>query len=452
MAKKISEWLQKPLYVYLFGLFFLIYRTAQYFPSFEISTFIIFFGVYCSITFLFISILQKTGVKKGAHLFILFVWIYILLFSELSTLFSTAFNLTLRVRYFGAICLIGFLILYFFQKKQLNISEDIFNKPVNFFLLILSFVVLINGIRIAQKEKQHEFAIQNTKAKINSKGAIKKDIIWILLDEYGAPACLKSELKFADFLVDSLKQKGFYVYDSMPSRNDITIFSICSLYNLDDTTSLPNFMYAANYLLQSVLVKQIKAAGYHFQSLDFLSIANREKFMPLPIFPYNYLDQLLYGKLATILTDKFTSITNNERFDTYNHKVIKKLLEETKVKKNAPQFIWAHLLIPHGPYCRDAKGNFLKNMIDYTEEKNIQAYLDYLTYCNNVVLNTINQIPDLKNKTIVISGDHGFRFSYLGVHNPIRKATFCAIYYPNMDTSEFKQIKYLQQLPLHLHY
>ena len=295
---------------------------------------------------------------------------------------------------------------------------------------------------------------KNTIPKISTKEAIKiyntakKDIIWILLDEKGAPSAMESQFQFHDWLLDSLRGKGFYVFDSLPSRYNGTIFSINSLFNLDDTIKPTDFMHAANTLKNNKWVTELKKQDYHFRSFDFLQIDSNKGKGALCLFPDNYINQILFG---TAFPGIWAKISKN--VDTYNSKIISELSKEVQQKHNYPQFIWSHLLIPHSPIFRNEKGTLLEHpiynesLIDSTEIK--EKYKKYNFYGNTVVLNILNKIPDWKNKIIVISGDHGARI-LVSKNDPRQFTTFAAIYTPNKDTAELKKIKYLQQIPIHL--
>lgn len=453
MGKTIKEWLEKPLYVYLIGLFYLVYRTSQYFPSFDLGTFSLFITAYVIITFLLLFGLKKIGLARYSTFQVFLFWVIVFFFIDIKNGVFRICHLEIRIRY---VIIIDFLLLafLFLKKKQKLYEPSLFlNKIINSFLLFITLITLCNGFLVYMSEKKHQAFLDNKKFVLNDSLNIKKDIIWILMDEYGAPQCLQSQFNFHDDFKDSLKTRGFFVYDSMPSRNDTTIYSINSLFNLDDTSYIPNYMYADKYLKESKWVNNLESKNYSFKCFDFLNIYNTTHFSYLPIFQNTYIEEIT---INSILLDLFPKLSlTRESFDSYNQKVKEKIFAEVSLDANVPRFIWAHLLIPHVPYCRNANGEILSESIDPSfspKEKYVHAYLEYLQYGNKQVLEILSKIPDIKNKTIIISGDHGFRFPYLDPNSPIRKATFCAIYYPNMDTTELKQIKYLQQIPFHLRY
>ncbi len=442
--KKLIRGLEKPLFVYLFGLFFLLHKTSQYFPSFEWITFLVFFLVYCTISYLIVSILKKTKLIKFRFIVLTVVWFFLLFTNDIRAL--NQFYILLILLLVSAILFIRSNI----STRLISLS----NKLTNFFIFSLILFTIFNGISINNSENKYYENLQNKKVNF-SPLKNKQDIIWILLDEYAAPASLRTQFHFKDELIDSLHKRNFFVFDSLPSRYDVTIWSINSIFNCDDSIAATNFMFAAKYLNESKWVSQLQNQGYTYNNFDFLAIAGSRGISHVSnyFFPSKYLQQILNNTFF-IGAWYYLAEPKEKMIDVYNQQIIQESLAKLKEKRNEPQFTWIHLLIPHPPYYKDANGNINKNpVINPTrasrEEANNQ-YIDFLQYGNKVTLNILNQIPDWQHKTIIISGDHGARM-FLPSGDPHRFATFAAIYYPGMDTAELKQIKFLQQIPFHLH-
>jgi len=438
------------MYVYLFGLFFLIYKTSSYFPSFSLLIFLLFIFSYSTITFCIIHVSKKIKTQQYIYGWIIIFW-YPLLFKEsFDNAISSILGFAIRIRYSPIIILAG-CVCYFYVKKIIpKLLIPLINKTVNLFFVFMIIVNLIIGFDNFIKETNHS----TLKAKKDGqpiKIEHKKDIIWILMDEYGAPSYLKNEFRFYNPLLDSLKKRRFFTFDSLASRSDYTIYSLSSLFNLDDSILPSNDMYASLYLRKSTMVEQLKNLGYSFTNLDFIDIYNQHKIAKLPFFSDTYFSQIINH---TIFSKIILSLIRP--LDNYNNQVIAELNNTVKNNYQKPNFTWAHLLIPHSPYLRNSDGELNKNPIFNTSpiytQKNeiINQYLNYLLYGNTIILKILNQIPDWQNKIIIISGDHGARM-FLKDGDPRRFATFAAIYYPGMDTMELKQIKYLQQIPFHLH-
>ena len=267
---------------------------------------------------------------------------------------------------------------------------------------------------------------------------------------------MRNQLQFHDSLVDSLRSKNFYVFDSLASRSDQTIYSLNALFNLDDSIPVSNYQYAVYYLQKSKWVEQIEKQGYSFINLDFLNIGHKEKFMNINMIPDNYTEKIFNNSLFLItrIVNKIKGIDAEMLIDDYNTKIIQQLTKTVKQKTSAPKFIWSHLLIPHLPFYRNENGLMnpkpIFDPVLYSNDQLSKQYLNYVSYANSIVLKILDQIPDHQQKTIIISGDHGARMLLLK-NDEQRFKTFAAIYSPGLDTTKLKQIKYLQQIPFYLH-
>lgn len=452
MGKTINDWLSRPVYIYSFGLFFLIYKSSQYFPSFDLLLFICFFVGYCLINCGIILIQKKAGFYKFGSCWLIFTWI-LFLFSEqiinyLNEYIDPAF---VRFRYLFLVIISICLVIYLICRKVDRQKILILNSIINVFVFILTVLTITSGVKLVYWERNHNIALNNRRLpSLDIKN--NNDVIWILLDEYTDPASLKSQFKYHDFLVDSLEMKGFFVFDKLKSQSSTTVYSISSLFNLNDTIPIANYSYATHYLDENIWINHLHRIGYDFVNLDFLNIGGYPKFSYLRIFSDNYFDQIISGSVFASLLDNLTEEKNV--IDIYNQKVIRVFKQKVNEKRNKPVFIWTHLMIPHEPFYRDANGNMNKspvlNVSTSPASLIIKQYTEYLSYGNNVLLKMLNEIPNWKNKTIIISGDHGARM-LIPDNDPRRKQTFGAIYYPGMDKKELGKIEYMQQIPFHLH-
>jgi hypothetical protein len=452
MGKIIEDWLSKPLYIYIFGLFFLIYKSAQYFASFDPSLFICFFGGYCLINYSVIWMQKKVGLYKYGSYWLIFTWILLLFLNQITIYLNEYLDKSfVRFRYFFLFTILLCVVIYLIGNKISKKNTQALNAIINVFLLILIGSNVVLGLELIYKENAHTVAL-NRKKHTSLKIKNNKDLIWILLDEYTDPASLRSQFKTRNSLVDSLKIRGFFVFDKLQSRSDATAYSLNSLFNLDDSIPISNYSYAVHHLNESIWVDSLRRNGYKFINFDFLKIGNSPKFTYLRIFPDNYIDQIISGSMFAILLEKFSE--SKMPFDSFNQKIVRAFKLKVRGKQSKPVFIWTHLLIPHEPFYRDANGNINKSPVFDLKASPpsiiSSQYIGYLNYGNKIVLEMLNEIPDWKNKIIVISGDHGARM-LVPDNDPRRKQPFGAIYYPGMDQKELSKIKYMQQIPFHLH-
>ena len=93
MGEKLNRWLEKPVFIYGFGLFFLVFKTAQFFPYFEWKLFLSFLCLYTAITFTVLLIAQKLGSGKYMAGWLLIIWIALLFTSNITRVFIQDFKI-----------------------------------------------------------------------------------------------------------------------------------------------------------------------------------------------------------------------------------------------------------------------------------------------------------------------------------------------------------------------
>ena len=451
--KKISELLRKPLFVYLFGLYFLIYKTSQYFPAFELFTFTLFFLIYCLITNFFIKVLEKIKMATFADILVFLFWIVFCMPNELLDIANKSYAIPQGYRYHAAFLYILaiLIIIFFFRRKFSPRLMLAANLLFNTLILVNICTTLFFGYQVHVNENKHALLLDQRQR--NSQLPIldnNRDIIWILLDEYASTPQMK-QIGYANPFGDSLRNAGFFVFDSLASRAGYTPFSIESIFNLDDSLPNTNALYAQHYLSNNALAAQLKVKGYAFYAYDFLDLhSSKEHIQISDFFPYAYGLRLLDGTILYSLYSRYYSLKIRS-IDNYNQTALNSLNSHLGLRNDSAQFIWAHLLMPHAPFFRDSIGNLLypKNTTTLNKEEISTNYISYLKYTNKIILEQIHRIPDWQNKIIIISGDHGFRFYPTGNKRHF-ETTFAAIYYSKLDTFQLKKTNYIQQILLNI--
>jgi len=87
-------------------------------------------------------------------------------------------------------------------------------------------------------------------------------------------------------------------------------------------------------------------------------------------------------------------------------------LPKVKDRISQPIYVYAHMMIPHGPYVFDADGNSVTydpTNIDQSTKK--KFYLEQLKFTNKKIIETIDTIlsKSQKQPIIIIQSDHGER-------------------------------------------
>jgi len=451
MAEKIRALFQKPIFVYLLGFYFFLYKTATYFPAFEAITFIVFCIGFLAITAACIYVFRKLSLDNYAAGLVFTAWILFFFPNELMDLLNKLLPIPQGMKWyvFSFLFILSVSMYLFFRKRAGTPLIQSANSILNTLLIINIFVTLINGCILAIKENKHAAALAVRGAQVSFHiPPGKPDIIWILLDEYASTPQLKA-MGYNNTLGDSLRKKGFYILDSLGSRYDHTDASIESIFNFDDTLTPSNYKYAEKYIQDNQFIKNLEQNHYQFKAIDFLHFQSTPDTLDLPIFfPYSYRLMLLEGTVFSSFYYNYLD-KNNSIIEQYNETVQAALNKQLTQQTGTPKFVWAHFLLPHSPFLKDANGTPLPtHTISALSIPAINKnYLGYLIYTNKTLLHILSQIKDWNNKIVIISGDHGFRF-YLAPINPYRKKTFVAIYAPKKDTALINKIKYIQQIPL----
>ena len=72
--------------------------------------------------------------------------------------------------------------------------------------------------------------------------------------------------------------------------------------------------------------------------------------------------------------------------------------------------------------------------------------MSYLEYGNSQLMTILNSCPDLNNKIVIISGDHGLRYPFVKDSDDYKP--YCAIHMPiAYDTAALKNMKFISQIP-----
>jgi hypothetical protein len=258
----------------------------------------------------------------------------------------------------------------------------------------------------------------------------KSDIYLFVLDEYAGTKSLNEYYGFdnADFL-NELKKRGFFIPKNPTSNYNGTVFSVMSLLNMeylqnlrkDDLKQGKSYGQAAFGIAQNQLTTFLKTNGYTLVNNSFFKIDNcvSDPVLFLPIDSRLITNNSLGNTLENIL---FMNIPSNKiqrlvgsyysKIDDYNQRTIQQL-ESSKRNSKDPVFVYTHLFMPHIPYLRNRDGSLRDMNVAHEDKGKIvdTLYINYLLYCNKIMINLIDLIQKKSNSIIVILSDHGNRFN-----------------------------------------
>ncbi|MEX2161883.1 MAG: hypothetical protein WD751_08220 [Anaerolineales bacterium] len=255
------------------------------------------------------------------------------------------------------------------------------------------------------------------------------DIYYILTDAYSRQDVLADFYDFdnSNFL-GQLKDLGFYVADCSLSNYPKTRLSLTSSLNLNymeelGITANDQLDVFFRRIRNNVVRKTLAAEGYMIVSLEtgfywtewpdadvyFSGAAGGPGFWRLSGFEA----LLLQTTVARAVTDWQKQETESPYSGSVSGGTPQEHYNITSNALNAldglgavpgPKFVFAHLLIPHGPFVVDEQGNFTNEDRPLVEAHNAQ-----LVYLNKRLIEILTNIIEEASGPVVIilQGDHG---------------------------------------------
>ena len=450
MGKNLNKILARPIYPYLYLVCFLLFKSSAYFKSFEVATAVLFllgFSVCCFLLIQFFKIFTNPVYAAIPVLILCSALFHVVGVAKLLH-FQYAY-----IPHYFYYSFYAFTILLIILSLTLlkNIPDKYaisFNQILNVFLVCATTVFCFTGLVSTLRDLKQEITLTLDGTKNKSENKSSLDIVWILMDEYGSSASLEKQMDFQNSLDTNLEKRGFQILKNTRSRFNKTLYSINCIFNVDDSITPSSYYQGFDLLTKSALVPILEKRGYRFVNMGFFNFNHHPMLADRSGYLHTYLQQISSGTLFGIVyaAQKYSL----EKCDAYNQAVFEKLDDSLAVHSGKPRFIWAHVTIPHEPFCRDAKGNLQKEIFYTGTDSNIikTNYLNYLQYGNSRLLQLIDKHPDLKEKIVIISGDHGPRYPYLK-DKSLQYAPFVAVHFPNkLDTATINKIQFISQIPL----
>ncbi len=282
---------------------------------------------------------------------------------------------------------------------------------------------------------------------------------FLLFDEYAGTKSLKSNLDYDNSATDSfLKQKGFTVQYNSRANYNITPFSMTSILNMDylpmnkKIVNVEDFSEIMQKLAESSTLHNFHDAGYDLVNRSIFEFDNqpsmiRETFLPVKvklITSNTFYDRVIkqaMKKYGIGVQKRWINIDTYDSYYDYNNKVLKLVKENAAEPHTNPQFVYAHLVMPHTPFYFDKDGNKEDQVLSYkaSEKMDPAYYLYNVQHTNKEMKALVNDILDKKkgNAVIVLMGDHGFKRQVNIKDSSTLFQNMCAVYFPDRDYKGF---------------
>jgi hypothetical protein len=281
----------------------------------------------------------------------------------------------------------------------------------------------------------------------------KPDVYLLVFDGYPGATSLKDSFNFTN---DNLQQYlALNAFKPLPvfANYDLTYFCMASTFNMQyvkkDFHQLHltqrDFQKRGVEINQAAIFTVFRSLGYQVNNFSIFEIDGLPPVSDKNSFLLSQAklltDKIFHKRLNRDVGDRLGRIIpfwKNRDFyqhDTDNKHAEDLLIRSATEKKQPPQFVYAHFMMPHGPYYFDSLGN--KNPYEkishYTRWQDKALFLSYLKYVNKRMINMVDSIVKHSPEAIiVVMGDHGFRsFNTTALYQPMRFDNLCAARFPD---------------------
>ena len=345
------------------------------------------------------------------------------------------------------VCILVIAAIYFIlkQKKDLSKITYILNF-VSLILILMSLFALVqsrlelNNLTMPPQDKIIENEIKAAqKSKLDTQQL--PDIYYIIPDEYAGAYTLNKYYNFDNKqFIDFLAQRGFYIPEKNSSNYPATSLSLNSSLNMRYLNYKINKTIKDEICIREIydndVIRLLRAYGY--QTTIFLNEWHLSRDIN------NNFKKSWDNKVDTLKDSSFVAwdnLRNRSIFRFIFWDYLSKERREYKLrsfyllnnfvkdKKQAPQFVFFHILMPHPPCLFDENG---KAKWSSPKEYITTNYVGQLKYTNTLIENTVKNIQaNDKNAIIIIQPDHGHRnLANLKKDEKVRYDNFIAIYMP----------------------
>lgn len=288
----------------------------------------------------------------------------------------------------------------------------------------------------------------------------KPDIYFLLFDGYPGFTSLKDSFNFTNERLNTYFTEHSFKVLPVFSNYDYTYFSMSSMFNLqyvyDDYENMNlkqrDFQKRGVEINRGAIFPIFKSMGYTIKNLSIFEIDDKPALSNENSFLLAHAilltDKIFHKRLVRDIGDRLEKIIPFWRSTGfYQHDIENKLAEElllktAKEKIDKPKYVYAHFMMPHGPYYFDSAGN--KNPYEkishFTMWKDKALFVSYIEYVNKKIFNmTDTIISHNPNAIVIVMGDHGFRsYKFDKVYQPLRFDNLCAVRFPNNGHKEVR--------------
>ena len=335
-----------------------------------------------------------------------------------------------------------FSAFVFFLLRKGNKRNAALLKYCTYLLVILTVLETGTFVYKLFDKSINNLAAKPIKTKSQSDSCLsisKPDIFFVVLDEYTSSKCLQEEFGFSNKYIDSLlKSNHFFISTNSQSNYNFTPLSLTSTFNVSylkpglENRHNPSKLYIQGIetFKDNVVTGFFKKEGYLLKNFGCFDLNDA----PIQTKPFikNYKlsrlinDQTIYARILRDIGWNF--ISRNTHIDTFKipkeYKENKEyhiyrnqynwdnLMNEIRNESNLPRFVFAHVMLPHGPFYLNKDGSMVPDSLLILNKIDTKtAYINQVQYTNRLLESFIPLVSKStkRERVVIIEGDHGFR-------------------------------------------
>ena len=331
-------------------------------------------------------------------------------------------------------------------------------------LLIFSILMTFNLVKIipAEIEKRKDSLLREASASADNTLSPKQqspDIYYLIFDEAAGFEVAREYWHYnaVDQFVDFLEKNEFYVAEQSHGGSIHTLREISTRLNYHEYPVGNEYFETYNSAIgDNSVMSYLKEHGYimigydqrrtYYPTMlpvpvDILVEESPERGTGQPILLDEYKILVLQNTPFRSFLDQDVSVLRLRDMIIYTSENI------ASMQISSPKFVYAHLMLPHGPFAFSENGTITaSNQADYTNwQRYFSNYQFFLHIAQEMVTNILSATKG--NAVIIIQSDHGARNF---THNPYTGALqnysenyktwiVNALYLPNCDEAPLTQ-------------
>jgi hypothetical protein len=396
----------------------------------------------------------RSGHKATVYLaFVLMLVLFFGAFQDFLSNIRFLSSLT-RLTVLLPVCLVLMIAVFAWFKK----TKRDFSRTVLFLNLLLSIYIIFDlaviAFRSATPAKVQRLALAEYSLGVCDTCATPS-VYLVLLDSYYGSEGLKAYFNYDNTEFENfLTGQGFQINRASHSNYYYTLFSMASLLNMTYLHDIGapviknHYAYtrATGDLRNNTVCRYFQRLGYRI---------NNYSGFDMPGVPAGYNSGLLPDKIQLVThktmyyrvkkyfplflarmgwTKKLSADIENEYIGT-NETMMRRTLEESRLKNAQPVFTYLHLMMPHGPFVFDSLGNrtnIMQRLPTLSRDTLDNMFLQYQVYTNKKMVEFITRLQkETAGKAVILlMSDHGYQPSY-EKEKKLAYYNLNAVYLPN---------------------